>query len=278
MEAKKRVIIEASKGIPKLHLRELLQYKDLFLLLAYRDYRVRYAQTFLGLAWVVVQPLFTLLIFALVFGHAFHIDTGNVPYPLFAMCGMSAWTYFAFILNQSGNAIIGAQHIIQKIYFPRLIIPFSKVAVGMIDFLVTLVFIAVLLFIYAIKPSHHLVFLPVFVVLTVVSALGMGLWLSAITVRYRDFQHVVPFLVQLGLYISPVAYPAEVVTQSLPEWATAIYFLNPVAGIVEGFRWAILGTGALHVFTYISFGITAFIFVSGLYFFKKTERLMADLI
>ncbi len=273
-----KIVIDAKKKGLNLGLKELFHYKDLFIILAYRDYRVRYAQTFLGFAWAFIQPLATLVIFTVVFGKVAKVDTGEIPYPLFAICGMSAWTYFAFVMNQSGNSIIGAQEMVKKIYFPRLIIPLSKAVVGLVDFGITFLFIIGIMIYYQYMPSANIVFLPVFVFMTVLAALAVGIWLSALTIRFRDFQHVVPFMVQFGLYATPTAYPAEMVVNSLPEWVTVIYFLNPMAGAVEGFRWSILGGAPPSEYAYISFALTALLFVSSLFYFKKVERVMADIV
>ncbi|HLT71816.1 MAG TPA: ABC transporter permease, partial [Cyclobacteriaceae bacterium] len=244
----------------------------------YRDFRVRYAQTFLGLTWAFLQPAATLLIFTVVFGRAVKVDTGGVPYPVFAITGMAAWTYFSFVLNQSGNSILGAQEMVKKIYFPRLVIPLSKAVVGFVDFLIAFAFLFVLMAVYGVMPSVNIVFLPVFILLTVVSALAVGIWLSALTIRYRDFQHVVPFLVQFGLYATPIAYPSETIIDNLPRWGTVLYYLNPMAGVVEGFRWSVLGGAPPHSFVYLSFGVMALLFVTALIYFKRVERVMADIV
>jgi lipopolysaccharide transport system permease protein len=273
-----KIVVDSRKRTLTLNLKELWAYRDLFLILAYRDLRIRYAQTFLGLFWAFIQPAATLLIFTVVFGKAVQVDTGGVPYPVFAICGMAAWSYFAFVLNQSGNSIIGAQEMVKKIYFPRLVIPLSKAVVGFVDFAITLLFLAVLFIIYGIVPSGNIVFLPLFILATLVSSLAVGIWLSALTIRYRDFQHVVPFMVQFGLYATPIAYPAETIIQSLPQWGVVAYYLNPMAGVVEGFRWALLGGVSPSPFAYISFGLIAVLFVSGLYYFRRVERVMADIV
>lgn len=273
-----KTVVDADKRKLSLNLRELLNYRDLFLVLAYRDLRIRYAQTFLGLFWAFLQPAATLLIFTVVFGKAVKVDTGGVPYPLFAICGMAAWTYFAYVLNQSGNSIISSQEMIKKIYFPRLVIPLSKAVVGFVDFAIALLFIVVLLIVYGISPASQLVYLPLFILLAIISALAAGIWLSALTIRYRDFQHIVPFLVQFGLYATPVGYPAETIVKNLPDWAAALYYLNPMAGVVEGFRWSILGGNPPHDLAYLSFGVILLIFISALWYFRKVERVMADIV
>jgi lipopolysaccharide transport system permease protein len=273
-----KTIVEAGRSALRLNLKELVEYKDLFLILAYRDLRVRYAQTFLGLLWVVIQPLFTLTIFTVVFGRVAKVDTAGVPYPLFAICGMAAWSYFGFVLNQSGNSIISSQEMIKKIYFPRLVIPLSKAVVGFVDFGVALAFVVVLMLVYGFPPSANIIYLPVFFLLAVISALAVGIWLSALTIRYRDFQHVVPFLVQFGLYATPVGYQSQDVISNLPEWGTFIYYANPMAGVVEGFRWSILGGVAPSIYSYFSFSVIIILFISGLFYFKRIERVMADIV
>lgn len=273
-----RLVVDAGRKGISLNLRELYQYKDLFLILAYRDLRIRYAQTFLGLLWAILQPLATLIIFTVVFGKVAKVDTEGIPYPLFAVCGMAAWAYFAFVLNQSGNSIIGAQEMVKKIYFPRLVIPLSKAVVGFVDFAIAFIFIIILLLYYGVAPSANVVFLPLFVFLTVVSALAAGIWLSALTIRYRDFQHIVPFIVQFGLYATPVGYQSKDVVDNLPAWGSFLFYANPMAGIVEGFRWSILGGSPPSGYAYISFCVILLLFISGLFYFKKVEKVMADIV
>jgi lipopolysaccharide transport system permease protein len=272
-----KLVIDANRSRFSLNLRELFAYRDLFLILAYRDLRVRYAQTFLGLLWAFIQPLFTLVIFTLVFGRAIGVAKdipAHIPYVLYAACGMSAWTYFAFVMNQAGNSIIGAQGMIQKIYFPRLIIPLSKAVVGLVDFGVSLLFILVLMVWYGFVPSSNIVFLPFYVLMGVLAALGVGIWLSALTIRYRDFQHIVPFMVQFGLYATPIAYP----TSLIPEQYRVLFYLNPMTGVVEGFRWSLLGTESPGVYAWLSFGLIAVLFLSALLYFRRVERIMADIV
>ena len=273
-----RIIVDANKSTFSLNLKELLSYRDLFLILAYRDLRVRYAQTFLGLAWAILQPVFTLIIFTLVFGHFVKVETGGVPYPLFALCGMVAWTYFSFVMNHSGSSIIGAQEMVKKIYFPRLVIPLSKALVGLVDFLIAFILLLMLILFYDGAISVNIIMLPVFVLLTIFCALAAGIWLSALSIRFRDFQHITPFLVQLGLYATPIAYPGDVVIRALPDAGVILFYLNPMAGVVEGFRWSILGYGSLHSVSFISFAMVIVLFFSGLIYFKKVERVMADLV
>jgi lipopolysaccharide transport system permease protein len=273
-----KLIVDSSDSALKLNLKELFRYKDLFLTLAYRDLRVRYAQTFLGLLWAFIQPATTLIIFSVIFGRFVKVDTGGVPYPVFAVIGVSLWTYFSFVLSQSGNSIIGAQDMVKKIYFPRLVIPVSKAVVGFVDFAVALIILVALFLYYGITPSSNAIFIPVFILLTIISSLAVGIWLSALTIRYRDFQYVVPFLVQFGLYVTPIAFPTSVVINNLPKWATILFYLNPMAGIVEGFRWCLLGGNLSLDYFWISTGIVFILFITGVYYFRKLERVMADII
>ena len=273
-----KTIIDANRSVFSLELKELFHYKDLFYTLAYRDFKVRYAQTFLGLAWGFIQPALTLLVFGLLFGKGLQIDTDGVPYILFAACGLAGWTYFSTVMGQAGNSIIGEQGMVQKIYFPRLVIPLSKAVVGLIDFGITLAIILVLMVVYQYPPSLNIVFLPVFILMAVISALGVGIWLSALTIRFRDFQQIVPFLVRFGMFFTPVAYPAEVVLGKLPDWAAIIYYLNPIAGVVEGFRWSVVGGNPPSGYSLVSFVVVIVLFITSLFYFKKVERTIADIV
>lgn len=269
-----KIIVDSRRSGFRIDLAELKNYRDLFYILAYKDLRVRYAQTFLGFLWALLQPLATLFIFILVFGMAIKVDTGGIPYPLFAISGISMWAYFGFVLNQSGNSIIGAQEMIKKIYFPRLVIPLSKAVVGFVDFAVALLMLAILMIFYGYAPSSTVLFAPLFIILNIMAALSVGIWLSALTIRYRDFQHVIPFLVQFGLYATPVAYPARLV----PEKYQLIYNLNPMAGVIQGFRWSIFGGDPPDVYFYISMAVIMLLFISSLFYFKKVEDVMADIV
>lgn len=269
-----KIVVDADKKNYGINFRELWEYRDLFFVLAWRDLRVRYAQTFLGLTWALLQPVATLLIFILVFGRVVKVDTGHIPYPLFAISGISMWTFFSFVLSQSGESIIGAQEMIKKIYFPRLVIPLSKAVVGFVDLGVAFVILIIIMIAYGFAPSPNLVFVPLFVLLNIVAALAVGIWLSALTIRFRDFKHVVPFLVQFGLYATPVGYPARLV----PEQYLFLYNLNPMAGIIEGFRWSLLGGAAPGGYFYLSTGVVIFLFFSGLFYFRRVEDVMADIV
>lgn len=254
--------------------KDLWQYRDLISILAWRDYKVRYAQTFLGFVWAFLQPLATLLIFTLIFSRVAKVDTGTIPYPLFAQSGMLAWTYFAFLISQAGNSIVGAQAMVKKIYFPRLVIPISKAIVGLIDFMISLVILIFIGVYYQFVPSANIIYLPLFILLLIIGGLGVGIWVSALTVRFRDFTHLLPFMVQIGMYASPVAYAANMV----PEKYQWLYALNPMVGVIEGVRWSIIGGEAPGQIIFFSIGVMLLLFFTSLWYFKKVERVMADLI
>jgi len=259
-------------------LSELFAYRDLLITLTYRDLRVRYAQTTLGLVWAIVQPLMTLVVLTLIFGRAVQVETAGIPYPLFAITGISAWTYFAFVLKESGGSLIASQEMVRKIYFPRLIIPLSKASVGLVDLVVALLIMAVLFAYYGIAPQGRAVLVLLYLLGIMASALGIGIWVSALTIRFRDLQHVVPFVVQFGLFVTPVAYSAETVTKNLPKWAETAYFINPMAGLIEGYRWALLGVGDPGGLCWVSFVSSLCIFITAFIYFRRMERSVADLI
>ncbi|MCU0318674.1 MAG: ABC transporter permease [Flavobacteriales bacterium] len=273
-----RTVVDARKWSPVPDVRELFAYRDLFLTLTYRDIRVRYAQTMLGLTWALLQPVATLVVLGLVFGRVMRVDTQGVPYALFAVVGIAVWTYFSFVLKESGGSIIGAQDVVRKIYFPRLIIPLNKATVGLVDLFVALVLMAFLFIHYRVVPTSHALYALLFLGGVMVSALGVGIWISALTIRFRDLQHVVPFLVQFGLFATPVAYPASVAVNTLPEYLQYFYFLNPMAGLIEGFRWSLLGVGEWNGLCTLSVLSGLFLFVTGLFYFRSVERTIADLV
>jgi lipopolysaccharide transport system permease protein len=273
-----RIEVDAKRWKPIPDLRELLAHRDLFLTLAYRDIRVRYAQTFLGFAWALVQPLATLLIMVLVFGRAVKVDTAGLPYSLFAITGISAWAYFAYVLKESGNSIIGAQEMVRKIYFPRIIIPLSKAAVGLVDLSVALLVMGALFVYHRVAPGPNVLLAIPYLLGIMMASVSTGIWISALTIRFRDLQHVVPFLIQFGLFITPVAYPAQLVSKALPQWAQVLYFLNPMAGLIEGYRWSLLGVGEPGGLCLISIAATVVLAVSSLLYFRSVERFIADLV
>ncbi|MBL4653187.1 MAG: ABC transporter permease [Flavobacteriales bacterium] len=275
---KSRLVIDSNKNNLLPNFKELIRYKDLFYTLAWRDFKIRYAQTLVGLLWAFIQPIATLTILYVVFGRFAKVETGNVPHLVFTVCGTSVWAYFSYVMTNSGNSIISAQDMVKKIYFPRLIIPLSKAVVGLIDLSVNLIILIILLFWYGIVPSANIIYFPLFIFMGVLAALGVGIWLSALTIRFRDFQQIVPFMVQLGLYITPVAYPAKFALQNLPDSVASIYFLNPMAGIVQGVRWSLLGGDAPGNMATISFVMVVLLFVSSLFYFSSAEKKMADIL
>jgi lipopolysaccharide transport system permease protein len=260
-----------SRSFRTLNVKEIFHYRDLFWVLALRDLKVRYVQTSLGLLWSMARPAATLLVFIFIFQRIANVKTA-VPYPLFAIVGLSAWTYFASVITSAGSSIISSQNMIRKIYFPRLVIPLSKALVSLVDFGIALLFVIVLMIYYQIKPSYTILYLPLFLIMNIVTALAFGIWVSALSVRYRDVQQLIPFLIQLGIYLTPVAYPTTLIGG---RW---LYYLNPMTGIVDGFRWCLIGGAPLGTTVYISFIIVLLIFISGLYYFRHTERVMADIV
>jgi lipopolysaccharide transport system permease protein len=269
-----KLTVDAEKSKFSLNLGELVQYRDLLFTLAYRDIRVRYTQTFLGMLWAIFQPLVTLIIITVIFGKAIKVDTGGIPYPLFAVVGVAAWTYFAYTLGQASSSIISSQDMIKKIYFPRLVVPLSKALVGLIDFGVGLAFVLVLMVYYGWIPGSTILWLPLVLLINILAALGIGFWFSALSIRYRDVQHIIPFIVQLGFYATPVAYSAGLV----PGGYKLLYFLNPMAGVIEGYRYALFGSPFEFQYAAISLFIAVFLFISGLVFFQILERKMADIL
>ena len=271
----KKTIIDSNFNFLKLDLKELFQFKDLFVTLTYREYRVRYAQTILGFLWALLQPLATLIIFTFVFGKAIKVQTDNIPYPVFAMCGISIWTYFSFVISQAGKSLINSQSMIQKIYFPRIILPLSRAFIGFIDFFITLILLFILIIYYDVSISPNIVFFPFFIFVAIIAALGFGIWISALTVRFRDFQQIIPFIIQIGLYSTPIAYSALYISK---KYHLIYYCINPMVGVVEGFRWCFFGYGEINHYTFYSILIVFLVFVSSVFYFKKVEKIMADII
>jgi len=271
---RKKEVIDGSNASLLTYLQEVIKYKDLLYTFTIRDYRVRYSQSFLGVLWAFLQPFCTVLILVLVFDHALHVPTNGVPYPLYAMAGMSLWTYFAFVLNQSGTSILSSQSMISKVYFPRLIIPFSKAILGVIDFMVSFAMFLVLLLYYQYSISFQFLFLPVFLLLTFVASFGAGILFCSVSLRYRDFQYVIPFVIQFGLYVSPIAYPASFISEKF-KW---LYFLNPMAGAIEGFRWSVFHQVPFDPYILLSFLSAFTLFILGMFLFNRMEKDMADLV
>ncbi len=268
-------IIQPPRGWVSLSLNELWEYRELLYFLVWRDIKVRYKQTVLGAAWAVLQPVMTMVVFSLFFGMLAKIPSDGVPYPLFAYAALVPWTFFAYAMSQSADSLVGSANLIKKVYFPRLIIPLASVMAGLVDFAIAFVVLIGMLLAYGIMPTIHVVWLPMLVLLSLITALGVGLWLSALNVRYRDVRYTLPFLTQFWLFATPIAYPSSL----LPEGWRALYGLNPMVGVVEGFRWALLGTDtAPGPVIIISSVTTLAIFLGGLVYFHRMEESFADVI
>lgn len=267
------LIIQPSRGI-SLQLDRLWHYRELLYFLVWRDVKVRYKQTALGVLWILLQPLLTTAIFTVLFGLLLNVPSGDIPYPVFALTGLIAWQYFAGSLTRSSTSLVGSANLITKVYFPRLIIPISGVLGGLVDFAIAFVLLLILLLIYRLPLLPTMILLPAFLLLAMATALGFGLWLSALNVQYRDINYLIPFLVQIWLYATPVAYGSTLIPQQY-RWLLG---LNPMTGVVEGFRWALLGQQPPGQLFVLSILITLIVLVTGLIFFRRTERTFADIV
>jgi len=274
-----KLIIEAGRT-ERQYWRDLWQYRDLFYFLAWRDLLVRYKQTTVGIAWSLIRPFLTLVVLTVVFGKLGKMPSGGVPYPLLVLCGLLPWQFFSTALSESGNSLVTNSNLISKIYFPRLIVPASSVITSFVDFLISAVFLVILMFWYHFVPPATILLLPFFVLLALAASFGAGLWIAALMVEYRDFRFIVPFIVQFGLYVSPVGFWSSVVSTRYGDGYRLLYSLNPVVGVIDGFRWSILGgENALYwpgLLTSV-LGV-ACLLTTGLWYFRKTERTFADVI
>jgi lipopolysaccharide transport system permease protein len=269
------VRIQPSKGWVPLRLRDLWEYRELVYFLTLRDIKARYKQTFFGAAWAILQPVLTMLIFSVFFGRLAHIPSDGIPYPMFALAALVPWAFFANGLNQSSNSLVGNAELIKKVYFPRLAMPIATVLGGVVDFALAFVVLLAMMFYYGKTPTANALWLPLFGLLALVTALGMGLWLSTLNVQYRDIRHVVPFLTQIWLFATPVAYPSSL----LPEPWRTLYGINPMVGVVEGFRWALLGTRtAPGPMIFVSALVAVTILISGGFYLRRMERTFADVV
>lgn len=268
------ITIEAGRAEGQ-YWRDLWRYRELFYFLAWRDILVRYKQTVIGVAWAVVRPLLTMLVLTFIFGNVAKMDSGGVPYPILVFCGMLPWQFFSNAFTESGNSLVSNAGMISKVYFPRLVVPVSSVITSFVDFLVSAVIMGLLMMYYGYAPGSSILLLPLFVLLAFATAFGAGLWISALMVRYRDFRFIVPFIIQFGLYISPVGFRSQVV----PEQWRFLYSLNPMVGVIDGFRWSILGASDIYFpgVAISAVGVTLII-ISGIWYFRHTERTFADII
>jgi lipopolysaccharide transport system permease protein len=266
---------QARPGWAAIDFTELWQYRELLVFYAVRDIKVRYKQTLLGAAWAILQPVMTMVVFSIFFGKLAGVPSDDLPYPVFSFCGLLPWQLFAFALNQSSNSLVQNAHVLTKVYFPRLVIPFASMIAGLVDFAIAFVVLVGIMFYYNIIPGWALITLPLFILLALAAALSVGLWLSALNVKYRDVRYTIPFLTQLWLFVTPVAYASSLV----PSKWQAVYAINPMAGVVEGFRWALLGKAAPPgTMLIISAAATAMLLAGGLFYFARMEKTFPDII
>ncbi|MEE9567145.1 MAG: ABC transporter permease [Desulfobacteria bacterium] len=269
------IVVKPSRGWVSLKLNELWHYRELLYFLTWRDIKVRYKQTVLGAAWAIIQPFFTMVVFSLFFGKLAKIPSDGIPYPIFAYAALVPWTFFASGLNQSANSLVGDANLIKKVYFPRLAIPISSVISGGLDFVLAFIVLLGMMLFYGIFPAVNIIWLPFLLLLTLITSLGTGLWLSALNVQFRDVRYTVPFLTQFWLFATPIAYPSSLLSQ---PWRT-LYGINPMVGVVEGFRWALLGTDtAPGPIMIVSSLVALALLIGGAYYFRRLEKSFADVV
>jgi lipopolysaccharide transport system permease protein len=267
--------IEPSRGWVPLKLNELWEYYELLYFLTWRDIKVRYKQTILGASWAIIQPFFTMVVFSLFFGKLAKMPSDGIPYPIFAYAALVPWTFFANGLNQSSNSLVGSANLIKKVYFPRLVVPLSSIISGAVDFVLAFIVLIVMMLFYGIYPTYNVIWLPLLLMLAFITSLGTGLWLSAMNVQFRDVRYTIPFLTQFWLFATPIAYPSSLLSE---PWRT-IYGINPMVGVVEGFRWALLGTNTAPGPIIIVSSLTALaLLVSGVFYFRRMEKTFADVV
>jgi lipopolysaccharide transport system permease protein len=269
------IVVKPSKGWISLKLKELWEYRELLYFMAWRDIKVRYKQTVLGAAWAIIQPFFTMVVFSIFFGKLAKVPSDGLPYPIFAYAALVPWSFFANGLNQASNSLVGSANLIKKVYFPRLVVPISSVISGVVDFVLAFAVLLGMMLFYGILPTVNILWLPLFVLLIFVTALGVGFWLSALNVQFRDVRYTVPFLTQFWLFATPIAYPSSLLSE---PWRT-LYGINPMVGVVEGFRWALLGTDtAPGAIILVSSLVALALFVGGAFYFRRLERSFADVV
>lgn len=273
--AVKETIIEPTRGWLSLQLGELWEYHELLYFLTWRDMKVRYKQTILGAAWAIIQPFFTMVIFSLFFGQLARVPSDGIPYPIFSYAALVPWQFFASGLGQAASSLVGSAHMLRKIYFPRIVMPVAAILSNLIDFLLAFLVLLGIMLYYGIGPNASVLWLPFFLLLALVTALGAGLWLAAMNVQFRDIRYAVPFIIQFWFFATPITYPSSL----LPEPWRTVYGINPMAGVVEGFRWALLGTEqAPGPMMLVSAAAAICLLVSGLFYFRRMERTFADVV
>jgi lipopolysaccharide transport system permease protein len=269
------IIVKPSKGWISLKLKELWEYRELLYFMAWRDIKVRYKQTVLGAAWAIIQPFFTMVVFSIFFGKLARVPSDGLPYPIFAYAALVPWTFFANGLNMASNSLVGSANLIKKVYFPRLMVPISGVISGVVDFVLAFAVLLGMMLFYGILPTVNILWLPLFVLLIFITALGVGFWLSALNVQFRDVRYTVPFLTQFWLFATPIAYPSSLLSE---PWRT-LYGINPMVGVVEGFRWALLGADTAPAPIIVVSALVALaILVGGAFYFKRMEKTFADIV
>ena len=267
--------VEPTTGWISLKLKEVWDYRELLYFLIWRDIKVRYKQTVLGAAWAIIQPFFTMIVFTVVFGKIAKIPSDGIPYPIFSYAALVPWTLFASGLGRASNSMVGSSNLIKKVYFPRLCIPIASILAGLVDFILSFMMLIGMMFYFGIVPSMNVIWLPLLLLLALTTSLGVSLWFSAMNVRFRDVGFIVPFLTQIWLFATPIVYPSSL----LPEPWRTIYGVNPMAGVVEGFRWALLSTDTAPQPIIIVSSLVAFsILIGGLIYFRRMEKTFADIV
>lgn len=270
------LIIKPRSGWIALNLGDLWRYRELLYFLTWRDMKLRYQQTALGALWAIIQPLLTMVVFTVIFGHFAKVPSEGVPYPIFSFCALLPWTFFAYALSQSSNSLVGNANLISKVYFPRLVIPVASTLSGLIDLAIGFAVLVVMMAIYGIRPTVAIVALPLLVVYALLAALAVGIWLSALNVEYRDVRYAIPFLTQIWMYATPIVYPLSLVKNNL---AQIVFSLNPMTGVVDGFRWALLGSNSFDSASIaVSSSVTILGLAGGLIYFRRMERQFADVV
>ena len=267
--------LKPAKGWLSIDFKELWRYRELIYFLTWRDIKVRYKQAVLGIAWAVLQPLMTTVIFTVIFGTLLKTPSQGIPYPLFSLSALLPWQLFASALQRSSTSLVGNSNLLTKIYFPRLAIPLASIFAALVDFLISFVVLIGVMIYYQYWPGWNALWLPLLVLLALLTALAVGLWLSALNVQYRDVQQIVPFLIQVWMYASPIVYPIETIPAGIWRW---LYGLNPMVGVIQGFRWALLGGAPPDLTLVISGAMVLILLVSGLYYFRRMEKTFADIV